>query len=111
MFYGGTVQGRRQQGAHTNIVDRGFTVLFSVFFCYFSVFFPLACRLPPWKRLNSAFFWPFLLFFGLFSLPFGNFIADALGTVYTETFLMMLLYINRLRAFIKLGDIFVLFFH
>jgi len=34
------------RGHGTNIVDRGLKVLFSVFFCYFSVFFSLPA---PWK--------------------------------------------------------------
>jgi len=45
----------RQEGAvapwifihGTDIVDRGLIVLFSVFFCYFSVFFPLSSSHPP----------------------------------------------------------------
>jgi len=61
---------------NTNIVDKGFIVLFSGIFLLFSVFFPLV---PPWKRLNSALFLSILLFFGLFSLVFpGNFSAETL---------------------------------
>jgi len=44
----------------TDVADRGLIVLFSVFFCFFSVFFPLSP--PPWKRLNSAIFSIFCYF-------------------------------------------------
>jgi len=68
--------GSREQGGvppwifirGTNIVDKGLKVLFSAFFCYFSVFFSVA-PLPPWKRLNSVIFRYFLTIFGIFSLP------------------------------------------
>jgi len=63
--------GRQQRGAGcpwppwifiygADLVDRGLIVLFFGLFCYFRSFFVG----PPWKRLNSAIFRVFLLFFG-----------------------------------------------
>jgi len=77
--------GRRQPRIFkhgTNIVKRGLKVLFSAFFCYFSVFFPLV---PHWKRLNSAIFQYFLLIFGLFSVGplLENFLPTPLTTSLT----------------------------
>jgi len=60
--------GRRQRGTCPPPLDFH-TWYFSVFFCYFLVFFPLD---SPWKRLNSA------IFRSSFPLaPPGNFSADA----------------------------------
>jgi len=59
----------------TDIVDRGLIVLF----------FDLFSAAPPSrKRLNSAIFGLFLLFFVFFSCPPGNFAADALGFFWVE---------------------------
>jgi len=69
----------------TNVVDRGLKVLFSVFFCYYLVFF--RCSLPG-RGLIVLFFGLFAIF-GLFSVapspshPPGNFSADALEYSHT----------------------------
>jgi len=61
----------------TDIVGGGLIVPFSVFF--FASFRSYFLAPPPRKRLNSAIFRSFLLFFGLFFVvsPPGNFSADA----------------------------------
>jgi len=65
---------------NTNIVDRGLKVLFSNFFCYFSVFFR---RPPPLEQAKwcyfSVFFANFRSFFFVASPSLEKFSADALG--------------------------------
>jgi len=63
---------------------RYFSVFFAIFQCFFAIFlfrsfFPVAPL--PWKRINSAIFRYFLLFFGLLFRcpPPGKFSADALA--------------------------------
>jgi len=67
----------------TNIVDRGLKVPFLVFFLLFFGLFP--CPLPPsWKRLNSAIFGLFAVFWPFFRCPppLEIFSADALECKY-----------------------------
>jgi len=78
------IHGHRQQGGRgplwifihgKDIVDTDLIGYILVFFCYFSIFFTVAP--PPWRRLNSAIFFP------LPFLPLDNFLSTPL-LIYTS---------------------------
>jgi len=77
----------------TDIVDIGLIVLFFGLFCYFRSFFRCLLTyptlpLPLWKRLINAIFRSFFTIFRYFfrcSPPPGNFYADALEDVRTQS--------------------------
>jgi len=64
---------------YTNVVNRGLKVLFSAFFCYFSVFFPLP---PPMEEAKQCYFLVFFANFRFFyrcpPSPLENFLPTPL---------------------------------